>query len=116
MAIQVDWKLKRGKWRPRLQGFAKDVHPAAIAEASTQAFKALEDPSDGACPPDTARLRSAVAALCMIKVYQCAALPRPIQRIFVYRYQHGVALLAGVGASDSIGGALGILQLHPIHI
>ncbi len=29
-ALQVDWKLTRGKWRPRLLGFAKDLSAAQV--------------------------------------------------------------------------------------
>ncbi|KAI7837728.1 hypothetical protein COHA_008450 [Chlorella ohadii] len=37
----VDWKLKRGKWRPRLLDFAKQADPAAVEAASRAAFAAL---------------------------------------------------------------------------
>ncbi|KAI0563161.1 hypothetical protein FGB62_45g168 [Gracilaria domingensis] len=39
----VKWKLKRGKWRPRLQKFADESEETAVREASTEAFKLLEE-------------------------------------------------------------------------
>lgn len=39
MALQVEWKLTRGKWRPRLLDFAKELSDDAVKDASTDAFK-----------------------------------------------------------------------------
>ncbi|GAQ88455.1 Hypothetical protein KFL_004300060 [Klebsormidium nitens] len=39
----VDWKLTRGKWRPRLLGYAKDAAETDIIETSKRAFAALPD-------------------------------------------------------------------------
>ncbi|CAN8076881.1 unnamed protein product [Agarophyton chilense] len=38
----VRWKLKRGKWRPRLQKFADEIEDDAVREASTEALALLE--------------------------------------------------------------------------
>lgn len=38
-AEQVDWKLKRGKWRPRLLDFAKAHSDATVQAASAAAFQ-----------------------------------------------------------------------------
>lgn len=39
----VRWKLKRGKWRPRLQNFADSVHNDEVVQASEVAFEALKE-------------------------------------------------------------------------
>lgn len=67
----VKWKLKRGKWRPRLQRFADELAPSLIKEASSKALASLEkgDTRDAlkalvelrGCGPATA---SAVLAAC----------------------------------------------------
>lgn len=38
----VDWKLTRGKWRPRLLDFAKTCENEAIEDASKKAFEVLD--------------------------------------------------------------------------
>jgi len=39
LATIVEWKLTRGKWRPRLLDFAKELSDDAVKDASTDAFK-----------------------------------------------------------------------------
>lgn len=39
----MKWKLKRGKWRPRLQKFADETSDEEIRKASAEAFKLLEE-------------------------------------------------------------------------
>lgn len=39
----VRWKLKRGKWRPRLQAFADSASDADVVKATTAGFRALAD-------------------------------------------------------------------------
>lgn len=39
----VQWKLKRGKWRPRLQAFADATTPCEVKEASQHAFSHLRN-------------------------------------------------------------------------
>lgn len=39
----VRWKLKRGKWRPRLQKFADDTPPDEIVKASQASFDSLRN-------------------------------------------------------------------------
>lgn len=36
---QVEWKLTRGKWRPRLLDFAREHSEATVKDASTVAFQ-----------------------------------------------------------------------------
>eukprot|EP00923_Selenidium_pygospionis_P040749 GHVN01070488.1.p1 GENE.GHVN01070488.1~~GHVN01070488.1.p1 ORF type:complete len:318 (+),score=58.48 GHVN01070488.1:276-1229(+) len=67
----IRWKLKRGKWRPRLQQFADNLEADVIKEQSLKAFKALKHNSLPAaichlsklkgCGPATA---SAILAAC----------------------------------------------------
>ncbi|KAL4458986.1 hypothetical protein ABPG75_013851 [Micractinium tetrahymenae] len=61
----VDWKLTRGKWRPRLLGFAKDL-PAAQVEAASQAAFDLLAPHRGKEAPAQA-IKQALDALCVLK-------------------------------------------------
>lgn len=49
----VKWKLKRGKWRPRLQGFADALGGEIVKEQSEKALKAL----------DSGKTRGAISAL-----------------------------------------------------
>lgn len=51
----VEWKLTRGKWRPRLLTFASSLEDADVINASKNAFAALPD------------LKSAVNAFCTLK-------------------------------------------------
>lgn len=38
----IRWKLKRGKWRPRLLGFANALTDSQVETASTKAFELLK--------------------------------------------------------------------------
>lgn len=38
----ITWKLKRGKWRPRLQKFANETEDSGIRKATSEAFLLLE--------------------------------------------------------------------------
>lgn len=90
----MDWKLKRGKWRPRLLDFAKQADPAAVEAASRAAFEALggaggsvkgggkasskaggsseASGSQEVPQPTEAAVKQALAELCVLKV--CAHL------------------------------------------
>jgi hypothetical protein len=63
-AAQMKWKLRRGKWRPRLQALVDELPSDAVVEASTAAFAALAEESAEA----EAALRAAVNALTVLKV------------------------------------------------
>lgn len=39
----MEWKLSRGKWRPRLQSFVSSLKDAVVRDASQKAFAALPD-------------------------------------------------------------------------
>lgn len=41
----MEWKLSRGKWRPRLLSFVSSLSDAAVKDASLKAFAALPDVS-----------------------------------------------------------------------
>lgn len=53
----VQWKLKRGRWRPRLQAFADDTTQHEVVDASRQAYVALQ----------TADIKQALAPLIFLK-------------------------------------------------
>ncbi|KAL4431603.1 hypothetical protein ABPG77_001445 [Micractinium sp. CCAP 211/92] len=61
----VDWKLTRGKWRPRLLGFAKDLTAAQVESASQAALDVLA-PQRGKNVPAQA-IKEALDALCVLK-------------------------------------------------
>ncbi|PRW59936.1 hypothetical protein C2E21_1882 [Chlorella sorokiniana] len=71
----VDWKLLRGKWRPRLLDFAKQADPGGVEAASRAAFQALGEPgsssgagcSKAAAEPTEAAIKQALAELCVLK-------------------------------------------------
>lgn len=42
MHLQVDWKLIRGKWRPRLLDYAKHASDEAVVAATNAAFASLK--------------------------------------------------------------------------
>ena len=80
----MDWKLQRGKWRPRLLDFAKQADPAAVEGASRAAFQALGGSSSSgdsgsagsrqpgssqeAAEPTETAIKQALAELCVLKV------------------------------------------------
>uniref|UniRef100_A0A1D2A838 HhH-GPD domain-containing protein n=1 Tax=Auxenochlorella protothecoides TaxID=3075 RepID=A0A1D2A838_AUXPR len=63
----VDWKLSRGKWRPRLQAFAKELAPASVADASRSAFASLYKDSSSGAEPGPSALKSAFLELTKLK-------------------------------------------------
>lgn len=60
----VEWKLTRGKWRPRLLDFVKGLKEAEVADASSRALAALRK-SKGKV--GSAVLREAIVALVELK-------------------------------------------------
>lgn len=84
----MDWKLQRGKWRPRLLDFAKQADPQQVEAASRAAFEALggadsggkagasgaEGSSSRAAEPPEAAIKQALAELCVLKVCTVAVL------------------------------------------
>lgn len=62
----VDWKLTRGKWRPRLLTYAQNVSADAVLDSSSRAFKALDSLAVGEdCSPTT--FQSALKPLLELK-------------------------------------------------
>lgn len=47
----VDWKLTRGKWRPRLLSYAQDASPDVVLDCSSRAFKVVDSLSEDVCSP-----------------------------------------------------------------
>ena len=62
---QVEWKLTRGKWRPKLLDYAKAHSEDSVRGASSLAFKSMEeeDAAEG-----TKGLKEAISALTELKV------------------------------------------------
>lgn len=60
---QMEWKLARGKWRPRLQAFVEALPADAVVESSTAAFAHVSESAES-----EAALKSAVNALTNLKV------------------------------------------------
>lgn len=65
---QVDWKLTRGKWRPRLQQYARELGTEAVRGASLRALGLLAG-QEGGTPP--AAVKEAIAALTVLKARLC---------------------------------------------
>lgn len=62
----VKWKLSRGKWRPRLEGFAAAADPGAVATATAAMFAELSD--DAAKVPGEEAIRRAIKHTSELKV------------------------------------------------
>lgn len=60
VAEQVEWKLKRGKWRPRLLEYAKAHSDEIVRSASSEAFQA-------AAAGDAQHVLAALAPLTKLK-------------------------------------------------
>ena len=69
--MQVDWKLTRGKFRPRLLDYAKEHSDAVVQAASTEAFRLAHssDADDG---------KSAIAELAKLKARSLPGSPSAI--------------------------------------
>jgi hypothetical protein len=70
-STQVEWKLTRGKTRPRLLDYAKQAPPSAVEAASTAAFDLLAVHRGKEVPAPV--VKQALAALTVLKV-GCALL------------------------------------------
>ncbi|OQS02042.1 hypothetical protein THRCLA_21522 [Thraustotheca clavata] len=53
----MQWKLSKGKWRPRLQAFVDELKDSSVKEASKNGFDALKE----------GKIREAVAAISELK-------------------------------------------------
>ncbi|CAL5229628.1 g12992 [Coccomyxa viridis] len=58
----VEWKLTRGKWRPKLLDYAKAHSEDTVREATASAFKSLID-----APTNSENLKEAMSALTALK-------------------------------------------------
>ena len=65
----VDWKLTRGKWRPRLLDFAKSLDEKAIESTSSKAFETLDCSKckDGNMAVPLDAVKEALQVLCELK-------------------------------------------------
>lgn len=62
---QVDWKLTRGKWRPRLLSFAEQADEKQLKDAFIQAHAVLS--KNKSKPPSDEAIKEAATALCDLK-------------------------------------------------
>jgi hypothetical protein len=68
---QVDWKLTRGKWRPRLLDFAKAADTDQLGDCSRRAIALLDKHCEkGEAPPPEA-IKEALKALSELKGTLC---------------------------------------------
>jgi len=61
----VDWKLTRGKWRPRLLSFAEAANERDVTDASLRSFAKLDHLDGSPCSP--ALLKEAMTPLIALK-------------------------------------------------
>lgn len=63
----VDWKLRRGKWRPRLLDYAKAAADEAVSDSSLRCFAILANrqQANNECTADT--LKASMAAIMELK-------------------------------------------------
>lgn len=66
--MQVEWKLKRGSWRPKLLDYAKSISPKEIKEASKQAFLKASKASQGDDTAYREAVKEALNILTKLKV------------------------------------------------
>lgn len=62
--MQVDWKLTRGKWRPKLLDYAKDASEQSVLDATKNAFASLKT----AATPSLQHIEEALQELTSLKV------------------------------------------------
>ena len=61
--VQVDWKLTRGKWRPKLLDYAKAHSEATVKAATSAAFDIISSTQSA-----QGNLKAAMASLTELKV------------------------------------------------
>jgi hypothetical protein len=64
---QVDWKLTRGKWRPKLLDYAKSHSAGVVKDATVKAFNLV--PSSPATSPAPEKVKEAIQVLSELKVH-----------------------------------------------
>lgn len=62
----MQWKLLRGKWRPRLQAYVDVLPSSAVKDTSTSAFASLD--KSGKTDPEGS-LKAAMNAMTVLKVW-----------------------------------------------
>ncbi len=69
--LQIDYKLKRGQWRPRLLNYAKEQTAAAVSKASQRAFAEVASEPGGS----TDKVAAAMTALTALKACSLNHMP-----------------------------------------
>ena len=65
---KIEWKLKRGSWRPKLLNYAKAVPDEEIQNASRSAFSVLREMGQKDAEDFTKQVEAALEPLVKIKV------------------------------------------------
>ncbi len=68
---QVEWKLKRGKWRPKLLDYAKSLKEDDVQQISEEAFSKaskITEEANASADLDGEPLRDALQSLTQLKV------------------------------------------------
>lgn len=65
---QVNWKVRRGKWRGPLVGYARQADDGEVQAASHAAFAALRGGGSGGKEPGEEAVKAALDAMCVIYV------------------------------------------------
>ncbi len=76
LVCKIEWKLKRGTWRPKLLDYAKAVSDAEIQQASKAAFLSLKTLTNEIADDYTSCCEAALKPLVKIKVGFFLRLPR----------------------------------------
>lgn len=71
--VQVEWKLTRGKWRPKLLDYAKDALEQSVVDATRNAYASLGT----AASPNMLHVEEALEELTSLKV----SLQQPVTNI-----------------------------------
>lgn len=64
VSLQVDWKLTRGKWRPKLLDYAKDALEQSVVDATKSAYASLRTSAS----PELQHVEEALKELTSLKV------------------------------------------------
>ena len=75
--MQIEWKLKRGTWRPKLLDFAKAVPNDTIQGASQQAYAIAQEAEVSNAEEYAKMCKAALEPLLKIKVRIRAIFPLP---------------------------------------
>lgn len=132
----MEWKLKRGKWRPKLLDYAKSAKEDDVRETSLEAFKSAAEISKDAIADaalDTKPIKDALQPLISLKVGPCmqlerlvcaADIPTNIQAslkspafIYIKKADSGMVMpWTGCRSSNCISHCYSLLPMGSLHV